>query len=153
MVPLEVLRDRITRVIAATRFPFINQEDWDERRKTLVNTSLTKSYGITTSIGILYPSIVVLNPDDSIREIGEVEMKVAPNLAEKWKQFSEKASIGDHYRKLFIYIPEGSEDQALKILKENKIQYAGLRVWLIDEGILKTRPISTPDMIKDHRVS
>jgi hypothetical protein len=153
MVPLEILRDRITRIIASTRFPFINQEDWDERRKTLVNTSLTKSYGISTSIGILYPSIIVLNPDDSIREIGEVEMKVAPNLAEKWKQLSEKASIGDHYRKLFIYIPEGFEDQALKILKENTIQYAGLRVWLIDEGILKTRPISTPDMIKDHRVS
>lgn len=153
MIPLEVLRDRITRVIAATRFPFIDQEDWDERRKTLVNTSLTKSYGVPTPIVALYPSIVVLNPDDSIREIGEVEMKVAPNLAEKWKQLSEKASIGDHYRKLFIYIPEGSEDLALKILIENKIQYAGLRVWLIDEGILKTRPISTPDMIKDHRVS
>ena len=47
----------------------------------------------------------------------------------------------------------GSEDLAIKILKENMIQYAGLRVWLIDDGVLKTKPISTPDMIKDHRVS
>ena len=153
MVPVEIIRDRITRVIAATRFPFINQEDWDEKRKTLVNTSLSKSYGVSTSTGVIYPSIVVLNPDDSIREIGEVEMKVVANLAENWRDLSEKASIGDQYRKLFIYIPEGSEDLAIKILKENRIQYAGLRVWLIDDGVLKTKPISTPDMIKDHRVS
>ncbi len=153
MVPLKTLQDRITRIIAATRFPFINQEDWDEKRKTLVNTSLSKSYGVSTSTGVIYPSIVVLNPDDSIREIGEVEMKIVANLAEKWRNLSEKASIGDHYRKLFIYVPEGSEDLAIKILKENRIQYAGLRVWLIDDGVLKTKPISTPDMIKDHRVS
>jgi hypothetical protein len=153
MVPIKILQDRITRIIAATRFPFINQEDWDEQRKTLVNTSLTKSYGVSTSAGVIYPSIVVLNPDDSIREIGEVEMKVAGNLAEKWRELSVKASIGDHYRKLFIYIPEGSEDLAIKILKENRIQYAGLRIWLIDDGVLKTKPITTPDMIKDHRVS
>ncbi len=153
MVPLKTLQDRITRIIAATRFPFINQEDWDEKRKTLVNTSLSKSYGVSTSTGVIYPSIVVLNPDDSIREIGEVEMKIVANLAEKWRNLSEKASIGDHYRKLFIYVPEGSEDLAIKILKENRIQYAGLRVWLIDNGVLKTKPISTPDMIKDHRVS
>ncbi len=153
MVPLKTLQDRITRIIAATRFPFINQEDWDEKRKTLVNTSLSKSYGVSTSTGVIYPSIVVLNPDDSIREIGEVEMKIVANLAEKWRNLSEKASIGDHYRKLFIYVPEGSEDLAIKILKENRIQYAGLRVWLIDDGVLKTKPISTPDMIKDHRIS
>jgi tRNA G37 N-methylase Trm5 len=153
MVPSKILQDIITRIIAATRFPFINQEDWDEKRKTLVNTSLSKSYGVSTSTGVIYPSIVVLNPDDSIREIGEVEMKVVANLAEKWRDLSEKASIGDQYRKLFIYIPEGSEDLAIKILKENRIQYAGLRVWLIDDGVLKTKPISTPDMIKDHRVS
>jgi len=153
MVPLKTLQDRITRIIAATRFPFINQEDWDEKRKTLVNTSLSKSYGVSTSTGVIYPSIVVLNPDDSIREIGEVEMKIVANLAEKWRNLSEKASIGDHYRKLFIYVPEGSEDLAIKILKENRIQYAGLRVWLIDNGVLKTKPISTPDIIKDHMVS
>ena len=153
MVPHEILRDRIIRVIAVTRFPFIDQEDWDERRRTLVNTSLEKSYGVSTENGVLYPGIVVLNPDDSIREIGEVEMVVTPILAEKWKMLSDSASVGDHYRKLFLYVPEGTEAYALSILKENKIQFAGLRVWLIENGVLKTKPFVTPDMLKDHRVS
>jgi hypothetical protein len=103
MVPHKILQDRITRIIAATRFPFINQEDGRETKNSCKHKSYEELRYIHISRSNI-SSIVILNPDDSIREIGEVEMKVAGNLAEKWRELSEKASIGDHYRKLFIYI-------------------------------------------------
>ena len=37
MVEDKVLKGRIARVIAATRFPFVGQDDWDESRTTVAN--------------------------------------------------------------------------------------------------------------------
>ena len=37
MVAPEILKARISRVIAATRFPFVGQDDWDETRTTIAN--------------------------------------------------------------------------------------------------------------------
>ncbi len=151
--PKSILRDRITRIIAATRFPFVDQNTWDEDRKTLVNTHKEKTYPIEGPRGKLYPSIIVLNPDGAIREIGEVEMEVKPDLATKWRLLSGKTGMGEKYKKLFIYVPAGEGENARRILEENEIEYAGLREWSIEEGALITRPVVTPDMDYDHRVS
>jgi hypothetical protein len=154
MLPSEdVLRDRIARIIGATRFPFIDQTTWDEDRRTLVNTRKEKTYPIHGPGGDVYPNVVVLNPDGKIREIGEVEMKVKPGLVAKWRLLSEKTGMGERYKKLFLYVPAGEGAAAKKLLEENKIEYAGLREWSIEDGTLVTRPVTTPDMDYDHRVS
>ena len=148
----EVLRDRIARIIAASRFPSIDQTTWDEGRRTLINTRLEKTYAIDGPRGKVYPSVVVLNPDGAIREVGEVEMEVKPALVEKWRLLSEKTGMGEKY-KLFLYVPRGEGEEARRLLEENRIEYAGLREWSIEEGALVTRPVVTPDMEYDHRVS
>ncbi|HIH88580.1 TPA: hypothetical protein HA344_05145 [Candidatus Bathyarchaeota archaeon] len=151
--PKDLLRDRIARIIAATRFPFVDQITWDEDRKTLVNTRGEKPYPIEGPKGKVYPSVVVLNPDGKVREIGEVEMEVKPSLVAKWRLLSEKTGMGEKYKKLFVYVPAGEGEKARRLLEENKIEYAGLREWSIEDGSLVTRPVVTPDMEYDHRVS
>ncbi|MCX6648062.1 MAG: hypothetical protein NTV61_01555 [Candidatus Bathyarchaeota archaeon] len=151
--PKDVLRDRIARIIAATRFPFVDQTTWDEDRKTLVNTRSEKPYPIEGPRGKVYPSVVVLNPDGAVREIGEVEMEFKPSLAAKWRLLSEKTGMGERYKKLFVYVPAGDGEKARRLLEENGIEYAGLREWSIEGGALVTRPVVTPDMDYDHRVS
>jgi len=151
--PREILRDRISRIIGATRFPFIDQTTWDEDRRTIVNTSREKNYAVEGPKGKVYPSVVVLNPDGAIREIGEVEMKVGASLILKWKLLSERTGMGERFKKLFIYVPVGEGEKAREILEDSVIQYAGLREWSIEDGALVTRPVKTPDMDYDHRVS
>jgi hypothetical protein len=151
--PKTVLKDRISRIIAATRFPFINQTNWNEERRTLVNTQKEKPYGVKISKNILYPSIVVLNPNGIVREIGEVELDVNEKLLQKWRLLSEVTSMGERFKKLFIYVPKGKGYKAQKLLEQSGIEYAGLREWCIEDGILRISPIKTPDMDYDHRVS
>ena len=151
--PKDVLRGRISRIIGATRFPFIDQTTWDEDKRTIVNTSRERNYAIDGPKGKVYPSVVVLNPDGNIREIGEVEMEVTPCLVAKWRLLSERTGRGERFKKLFIYVPAREVETARKMLEENGIEYAGLREWSIEDGTFVTRPVKTPDMDYDHRVS
>ena len=73
--PRDVLRDRIARIIGATRFPFIDQTTWDEDRCTIVNTRKEMIYAIEGLNGKVYPSIVVLNPDSAIRNSGRLRCR------------------------------------------------------------------------------
>ncbi|MCW4051544.1 MAG: hypothetical protein NWE89_17630 [Candidatus Bathyarchaeota archaeon] len=153
MVEEKILKARISRVIAATRFPFVGQDDWDETRSTVVNDHKNKVWAFETPDGPLYPSVAVFNADGTIRECGEVE--VTGNFTEatvqKWKTLSELTGMGEKYKKFFLYVPEGHEVQAEKLLNENHIEYAGLRTWRIDNWNLVLTPYKTPDMAKDHR--
>ena len=153
MVAPEVLKARICRVIAATRFPFVGQDDWDESRTTIANDPRNPEWSFNTPNGPLYPSVVVLNADGSVRECGEVELDRELNDAhiEKWRTMSELTGMGEKYKKFFLYVPDGSEDEALRLLEENGIEYAGLRTWALDNWNLVLKPIKTPDMAKDHR--
>ena len=153
MVEDKVLKGRIARIIAATRFPFVDQEDWDESRITIVNDYRTRAWALSTPGGDLYPSIVVLNGDGSIRECGEVETAATFKweTVEKWAAMSRHTGMGEKFKKLFLYVPEGSEKEAERLLDDAKIEYAGLRTWAIKGGNLVLKPIRTPDMAKDHR--
>jgi hypothetical protein len=153
MVEKDVLRGRIARIVAATRFPFVDQEDWDESRRTLVNDYKTRAWAFSTPGGDLYPSIVVLNGDGSVRECGEVEMRGEFDAVtiEKWATMSRLTGMGERRKKFFLYVPEGAESEAEALLDENGIEYAGLRTWAIRGGNLVLRPVRTPDMAKDHR--
>ena len=152
MVTEETLRNRVARIIAATRFPFVDQEDWGEGYATIVNDE-AKRRGIDTEDAVVYPSIVIVKPDGRIQEVADVALakEVAPSSVDRWRLLSEKAGVGEKEKKFFLYVPPKSEEKALKLLENNKISYAGLRVYKINNGILSVTPIKTPDSEYDHR--
>ena len=152
MVSKDEIRNRIIRIIAATRFPFVDQTDWGEGYVTIVNDEV-KRRGIETTEGIVYPSIVITLADNRMQEIGEVEPEDCVTVAQvpKWKLFSETAGMGRRVKKFFLYVPEGLEEKAQKLLENNKIEYAGLRTYAISDGNLVVTPITTPDGEHDHR--
>ncbi|MCW4013525.1 MAG: hypothetical protein NWF07_11115 [Candidatus Bathyarchaeota archaeon] len=153
MVNSTVLKARISRVIAATRFPFVGQTDWDESRTTIANDPVYPEWSFDTPDGSLAPSVVVLNADGSVRECGEVELDTEYNDShvKKWRTMSSLTGMGEKFKKFFLYVPEGSEEQALRLLEESGIEYAGLRTWGLDNWNLVLKPFKTPDMAKDHR--
>ena len=152
MVNEEIIRNRVVRIIAATRFPFVDQEDWGEGFVTIVNDEV-KRRGIDTEEAVIYPSIVIAKPDGRIQELADVALarEVAPSSVDRWRLLSEKAGVGEKEKKFFLYVPLKSEEKALKLIENNKISYAGLRVYKINNGILSVTPIKTPDSEYDHR--
>jgi hypothetical protein len=155
MVEPEGQRHRITRIIAATRFPFVDQpeESWPPCYKTIVNDEENR-FGLLAPWGdIFYPSIVILNYEGGVQELGIVEAtkNVSQQRAKAWQFLSDSDSIGRKYKKLFIYVPHGLEEKGLEILENNEIEYDGLRGYSIEDGRLKIYPIKTHDSPHDHR--
>ena len=152
MVSDEAIRNRVIRIIAATRFPFVDQETWGEGYVTIVNDEV-KRRGIDTEEAVIYPSIVIAKPDGRIQELADIALakEVAQSSVERWTLLSEKAGVGTNEKKFFLYVPPKSEEKALKLLENNKISYAGLRVYKINNGVLSVTPIKTPDDEYDHR--
>ena len=148
-------RYRIAHIIAATRFPFVDQpeDSWPPCYKTIVNDG-EKKFGLLAPWGeVVYPSIVILNCDGGVQELGMVEAAedITPERAKLWQFLSDSASIGRKFKKLFIYAPKGLEDKALEILEGNDIEYDGLRGYSIEGGNLTIHPIKTHDSPHDHR--
>ena len=155
MVDPETQTHRVTRIIAATRFPFLDQPEtsWPDCYKTVVNDE-ERRFGLLSQWGeVVYPSIVILNCDGGVQELGMVERAedVNPGRAELWRFLSDSASVGRRVKKLFVYVPHGHEDEALKILEDNDIEYDGLRGYDVVDGNLKIFPIKTHDSPHDHR--
>lgn len=153
VIPKDELKARVTRIVAATRFPFVDQTDWGEGYVTITNDGGKKVRGIDGPEGKVYPSIVITHANGKLQEVGEVEMEdgVTESQVAKWKLMSEKTGRGRRVKKFFLYVPEGKEKVAETLLEENNIEYAGLRTWAIKEGNLIITPIKTPDEPKDHR--
>ncbi len=151
MVSEETTRNRVIRIIAATRFPFVDQEDWGEGYVTIVNDEV-KRRGIDTEEAVVYPSIVIAKPDGRIQEVADVALarEVAPSSVARWKLLSERTGMGEREKKFFLYVPPRSEEKAQKLLESNKLSYAGLRVYKINDRILSVTPITTPDAEYDH---
>jgi len=142
MVDPTTLKNRIIRIIAATRFPFVDQEDWGEGYITIVNDEI-KRKGIETGTEIVYPSIVITLADGRIQEIGEVEFEEGISVANvpKWRLFSESAGKGRFVKKFFLYVPEGVEEKAVKLLENNNIEFSGVRTYAVKNGTLVITPI------------
>ena len=143
---------RISRIIAATRFPFVDQEDWGEGFQTIVNDEVNR-FGIKWEGGITYPSIVILRSDGGVQELGMVEPadKVNQDSVAKWQMLSDTAAVGRAYKKLFLYVPHGHEEEALRLIEDNGIDYDGLRGYSIGEDGLKIHPYKTRNDAKDHK--
>ena len=153
MLSKEELRDRVVRIIAATRFPFVDQTDWGEDYVTITNEDGKKIRGISGPMGYVYPSIVITKANTDIKEIGEVETEDSVTEAQvpKWRLMSEKTGMGRQVKKFFLYVPEGKEETALRLLEGNGVEYDGLRTWAVKDGSLIITPIKTHDTVKDHR--
>ena len=149
----EELKNRVIRIIAATRFPFVDQTDWGEDYVTITNDDGKRIRGISSPGGYVYPSIVITKANTDIQEIGEVELEegVAEASVPKWRLMSESAGRGRRVKKFFLYGPEGLEQKALGLLEDNDIEYDGLRTWAVKEGRLVITPIRTHDTPSDHR--
>jgi hypothetical protein len=154
MVDPTKLKNRIARIIAATRFPFVDQENWSDGNTTMVNDE-TRRYGIKWEMGILYPSIVVANPDGSIREFGLVEgaEDISEGSLERWRALSDVAPYGREHKKLFLYVPEGYEERTLSLLEGNGIDYDGIRAYRVEKQSLKILPFKTQNDEYDHTVT
>jgi len=154
MVDPTILKNRITRIIAATRFPFVDQETWSNDFVTIVNDE-TKRYGVKWEEGVLYPSIVIAFPDGSIREFGSVEAAedISDESVERWRALSDVVPYGRAHKKLFLYVPEGYEDKTLRLLEENGIDYDGIRGYKVENQSLKILPFKTLNDEYDHMVT
>ena len=146
------IMERVVRIIATTRFPFVDQKDWPDDYITITNEN-EKRRGVEGPKDTIYPSIIIVDGHDNVREVGEVETEKTVNEKQlpKWKLLSEKTSMGRKTKKFFLYVPEGKEGEAQRLLEGHKISYAGLRTWAIKNGNLTITPIKTPDEPKDHR--
>ncbi len=154
MLEQETQINRIARIIAATRFPFVDQETWPKGQQTIVNDEI-KRYAISTQAGVLYSNIVITNPDGSIRELGLVEPKerVVKESLPRWWALSDAAPYGREYKKLFLYVPEGGENEIKRILEENGIDYDGIRGYRVESQTLKIIPYITRNDEYDHTVT
>jgi hypothetical protein len=148
----ETLR-RVGRAIAATRFPFIDQEDWDLTWGVYTNDHLEKQLIIEVGEERFTPSIVSTFENGDLRVICEVESEgtVGADQVPKWRALSELAGVTYKLKKFFLYVPDGTESAAQRLLEENDIEYAGLRTWAVRDGSLVIKPVTTPDEEKDHR--
>ena len=149
----EEIRNRVIRIIAATRFPFVDQTDWGEDYVTITNDSGRRVRGVSGPSGYVYPSIVITRANTDIQEIGEVEREDTVTEAQvgKWRLLSDSAAVGRLVKKFFLYVPEGKEEDALRLLEDNGIEYDGLRTWAVRDGRLVITPIRTHDTPEDHR--
>ena len=145
--------DLAVRMIAASRFPFPGQVDWPADYVTLTNQSVHRR-GVAGPHGIEYPDIVVIDGKGDIREIGEIEVKIDESCVGRWSRASaacdNKTTSG--VRHFFVYAPPGQESDALHLLEEHGISFAGVRTWAIaEDASLQLVPILTPGDPKDHR--
>jgi len=144
MVDPERLRHRITRIIAATRFPFVDQENWADDHITIVNDE-TRRYAVKTEHDVLYPSIVITKKNGEIREFGTVESPetITPDSIPRWRALSEITPYGRKHKKFFLYVPEGCEEETLRLLEENEIDYDGIRGYRVEKQTLRILPYRT----------
>ncbi|MCK5669949.1 hypothetical protein KAI10_01075 [Candidatus Bathyarchaeota archaeon] len=155
MISTEEKMRRVGRIIAATRFPFIDQEDWDTAWGVYTNDHLEEQLIIEVGDERFTPAIVSTFENGDLRVICEVESEETVGEAQlpKWRALSELAGVTYKLKKFFLYVPEGKESDAQRLLEDNSIEYAGLRTWAVRDGSLVIKPVTTPDEEKDHRVT
>ena len=154
MVEKEELRNRIARIVASTRFPFIDQETWPKSRQTIVNDEV-KRYAISTEVGVLYPNIVITDQDGCIREIGIIEFgeEISEKSVPRWRALSNIVPYGREFKKLFFYVPESYEEKTKQLLDDNEVNYDGIRVFMIEHQTLKIIPYITRNDEYDHIIT
>lgn len=111
------LHDLVVDQVAETRF---NLDDWD----VITNTSLDISPDITAK------------SHDRLVAVGEVETHstITEERAKQWKSFADSCV------RFYLYIPEGSEEEASRLISKHKVECAGLRSYSMN-GHLSLAPV------------
>lgn len=145
--------DRVVRHIAANRFPFPGQSDWPADYVTLTNQTVHRR-GVPGQSGTEYPDIVVIDGNGEIREVGEIERSIDVSCVDRWTRASAACdnTTTSGVRHFFVYAPPRAEAEAIRLLDEHDISYAGVRTWaLAADGTVVIEPIVTTGDPKDHR--
>ncbi len=146
------VHDQVALYISRTRYPFPGQQDWPEGYYAICNT-LEPRRGIETPDGgIYYPDIIIVSPEDVVREVGEVEMTLDPSKIEMLRLGSETADdrTPTKVRHFFLYVPMGLEAEAKAMLEEAGISYAGVRGFEQTEAGFRIVPYHTAGDPYDH---
>lgn len=132
----QLLHDEIVREIALNRFAL---DEWK------VTTNLIPSTGeISSEDG---PDIIATH-SNAVVALGEVETEgtICKNRAKQWKEF------GDSCVRFYLYVPEGVEDEAVRLIAEHDVHCAGVRTYCISDK-LELKPVcveSLPSMEDNH---
>ena len=72
-------------------------------------------------------------------DVGTGEKYTVPTLL----GVSETAPYGRKHKKLCLYVPEGCEEETLRLLEENGIDYDGIRGYRVEKQTLRILPYRT----------
>jgi hypothetical protein len=106
----QLMHDRVVREVAAERFSL---DDWE------VTTNFAADGGSPGDIG---PDITAMH-GASVVAVGEVETAgtICEERARHWKR------LGEECVRFYLYVPEGAEEEAVRLISEHEIACAGLR--------------------------
>ena len=143
---------RVIEFIAANRFPFPGQTDWPEGYQTIANGE-HRAVSIPGINGPHWPDIVILDQDETPVRFGEVETTLDADAVARWATSSRAADTMNEtgVQNLFVYVPAGSAPQALALLDQHGISFAGLREYEIDGDEVRVRPFVTRGDRYDHQ--
>lgn len=120
----DLLHQKALRDIVRLRFEFPTEKYRDY--KTYVNVP-QRSMGVHLNTGaVAYPDIVVVqHPENNTKIVAEVETNETVREAVarfEWLPYSELAP-------LYLYVPVGKAEEALKLCRELEIRVVGIRTW------------------------
>ena len=122
---------RAVKDIAGARFGFPTDKHRDY--KTYTNAP-KRTMGVAMLDGsvVAYPDIVVVqDPENYAKILGEVETTETVNeqtAQRRWRPFADLAP-------LYLYVPVGDADQALKLCRQLQVPIVGIRTWRYAVGV------------------
>ena len=113
--------DIATSLIARHRFGI---DDWD----VAINPALEENVAVEGAEVVAYPDIVARDASGVIA-IGEIETadSISEEAAAQWRKFGELCP------RMYLFVPEGTEQAVVELLDNHSICCAGLRTYSLDE--------------------
>ena len=122
---------RAVKDIAEARFGFPTVKYTDYKMYTNV-PKRTMGVAMLDGSVVAYPDIVVVqDPENYAQILGEVETTETVNertAQARWRPFADLAP-------LYIYVPVGDADQALKLCRQLRVPIVGVRTWRYAVGV------------------
>ena len=122
---------RAVKDIAEARFGFPTDKHRDYKTYTNV-PKRTMGVAMLNGSVVAYPDIVVVqDPENYAKILGEVETTETVNertAERRWHPFADLAP-------LYLYVPVGDADQALKLCRQLQVPIVGVRTWRYAVGV------------------
>jgi len=122
---------RAVQDIAGARFGFPTGSHRDYKTYTNV-PKRTMGVAMLDGSAVAYPDIVVVqDPENYAKILGEVETTETVNeqtAQRRWRPFADLAP-------LYLYVPVGDADDALKLCRQLRVPIVGIRTWRYAVGV------------------